>query len=186
MILFIYFLIYFFLVFVLRSFLLWKKTGVNPLTFNRGDDAHGYNGKVFGVISFIELIVVSIYAFIPSLHKYFLPFWYLENESLQHVGWVLLVLSLYNGLVSSVQYEGVLAYWHRRRKQNRTHHKWLFCLLSKSDFLRNYDCKCWTISSLAQCLHFVDYFFVHHLNQYSSQIGRRVSHRRTWRAIHFL
>ena len=94
MILFIYFLIYFFLVFVLRSFLLWKKTGVNPLTFNRGDDAHGYNGKVFGVISFIELIVVSIYAFMPYLDKYLLPFWYLENESLQYVGWALLILSL--------------------------------------------------------------------------------------------
>jgi protein-S-isoprenylcysteine O-methyltransferase Ste14 len=94
MILFIYFLIYFFLVFVLRSFLLWKKTGVNPLTFNRGDDAHGYNGKVFGVITFIELIVVSIYAFMPYLDKYLLPFWYLENESLQYVGWALLILSL--------------------------------------------------------------------------------------------
>jgi len=43
MILFIYFLIYFFLVFVLRSYFLWSKTGVNPLTFNKGDDAHGYN-----------------------------------------------------------------------------------------------------------------------------------------------
>ena len=94
MILFIYFLIYFFLVFVLRSFLLWKNTGVNPLTFNKGDDAHGYNGKVFGIISIIELIVVSIYAFIPSLHKYLLPFWYVENESLQYVGWGLLILSL--------------------------------------------------------------------------------------------
>lgn len=94
MILFIYFLIYFFLVFVLRSFLLLKKTGVNPLTFNKGDDAHGYNGKVFGFISFIELIVVSIYALMPSLHKYLLPFWYLENESLQFVGWALLILSL--------------------------------------------------------------------------------------------
>lgn len=92
--LFIYFLIYFFLVFVLRSFLLWKNTGVNPLAFNKGDDAHGYNGKVFGVISVIELIVVAIYAFIPSLHKYLLPFWYLENESLQNVGWALLILSL--------------------------------------------------------------------------------------------
>lgn len=94
MLLFIYFLIYFFLVFVLRSFLLWKNTGVNPLTFNKGDDAHGYNGKVFGIISIIELIVVSVYAFVPLLHKYLLPFWYLENESMQYVGWGLLTLSL--------------------------------------------------------------------------------------------
>ncbi len=94
MILFIYFLIYFFLIFVLRSFLIWKNTSINPLTFNKGDDAHGYNGKVFGIICIIELIVVSIYAFIPSMHTYLLPFWYLENESLQYVGWTLLILSL--------------------------------------------------------------------------------------------
>ena len=94
MILFIYFLIYFFLVFVLRSFLLWKKTGVNPLTFNKGDDTHGYNGKVFSFISFVELIVVVIYAFIPNWHKYLLSFWYLENQNLHYVGWGLLLLSL--------------------------------------------------------------------------------------------
>jgi protein-S-isoprenylcysteine O-methyltransferase Ste14 len=94
MYLFIYFILYFLLVFVLRSFLLWKKTNVNPLTFNKGDDAHGYNGKVFGIISFIELIIVSIYAFIPSWHKFLLPFWYLENEYLVYVGWALLIVSL--------------------------------------------------------------------------------------------
>lgn len=95
MYLFIFFVIYFLLVFVLRSFLLWKKTTINPLTFNNGDDAHGYNGKVFGIISIIELIIVSIYAFIPSWHKFLLPFWYLENETLVYVGWLLLILSLF-------------------------------------------------------------------------------------------
>lgn len=94
MYLFIFFIIYFFLVFVLRSFLLWKKINVNPLTFNKGDDAHGYNGKVFGIISIIELIVVSIYAFIPAWHKFLLPFWYLENGTLVYIGWALLILSL--------------------------------------------------------------------------------------------
>lgn len=61
--LFIYLLIYFLLVFVIRSVSLKLKTGVNPLTFSKTDDAHGYNGKVFTVISFLELIVVGIYAF---------------------------------------------------------------------------------------------------------------------------
>lgn len=92
--LFIFFICYFLLVFVLRSFLLWKKTNVNPLTFNKGDDAHGYNGKVFGIISIIELIIVSIYAFIPSWHKFLLPFWYLENDTFEVVGWGFLIVSL--------------------------------------------------------------------------------------------
>ncbi|WP_341224779.1 isoprenylcysteine carboxylmethyltransferase family protein [uncultured Arcticibacterium sp.] len=94
MYLFIFFIVYFLLVFVLRSLLLWKKTKVNPLTFNKGDDAHGYNGKVFGIISIIELVVVSIYAFIPAWHKFLLPIWYLENETLVYIGWALLILSL--------------------------------------------------------------------------------------------
>jgi len=92
--LFIFFIIYFFLVFILRSFILWKKTKINPLTFNKGDDAHGYNGKVFGFISILELAIVSIYAFAPQWTKYLLPFWYLESESMELLGWILLIISL--------------------------------------------------------------------------------------------
>lgn len=94
MYLFIFLIIYFFLVFVIRSFWLWKRTGVNPLTFNKGDDAHGYNGKIFGVITIVELIIVSIHAFIPSWHEYLLPVWYLEYDVLETIGWSLLILSL--------------------------------------------------------------------------------------------
>jgi protein-S-isoprenylcysteine O-methyltransferase Ste14 len=64
------------------------------MTFNKGDDAHGYNGKVFGIISIIELIVVFIYAFVPSWHKYLMPLWYLEHEYFVYIGWFLLIFSL--------------------------------------------------------------------------------------------
>jgi len=94
MLLFAYLLIYFLLVFVIRSILLKVKTGVNPLTFNKTDDAHGYNGKVFTVISLLEFIVVGIYAFKTEWYQYLLPFWYLENDTLSKIGWGLLVLSL--------------------------------------------------------------------------------------------
>ncbi|MGB0981597.1 MAG: methyltransferase family protein [Winogradskyella sp.] len=94
MLLFAYIILYFLLVFVLRSVLLWKKTGINPLTFKKTDDAHGFNGKVFKAISFLELIVVGIYAFKNNWYEYLLPFWYLENPTLQKMGWVLLLLSL--------------------------------------------------------------------------------------------
>lgn len=74
--------------------MLWKKTSVNPLTFNKTDDAHGYNGKIFKVISFLELIVVSIYAFKIEWYKFLLPFWYIENEVLFKIGWFFLSLSI--------------------------------------------------------------------------------------------
>ena len=94
MLLFVYFIVYFLLVFVLRSVLLWKKTGINPLTFDKKDDAHGFNGKVFKIISLIELIVVGIYAFKHEWYEYLLPFWYLENPTSQKIGWSLLIISL--------------------------------------------------------------------------------------------
>lgn len=94
MLLFIFFIVYFLFVFVIRSVLLKIKTGVNPLTFNKTDDAHGYNGKVFTVISFLELFIVGIYAFKIEWSKYLLPFWYLENEILFKIGWGFLIISL--------------------------------------------------------------------------------------------
>ena len=79
---------------MLYSYLLWKKTNVNPLTFNKDDDAHGYNGKVFSFISVLELIVISIYAFSDNWRDFLLPLWYLEYPILQKTGYVMLLLSL--------------------------------------------------------------------------------------------
>lgn len=94
MYLFIFFIIYFLMVFVIRSLLLWKKTGINPLTFSKTDDAHGYNGKVYKAISYIELIIIGIYAFKNDWYEYLLPFWYLENPLLEKIGWGLLIVSI--------------------------------------------------------------------------------------------
>jgi protein-S-isoprenylcysteine O-methyltransferase Ste14 len=88
---------------VIRSVLLWRKTGINPLTFNKTDDAHGYNGKVFSAITFIELIVVGVYAFKNEWYEYLLPFWYLENPLFQKIGCGLLILSLTIVWISQTQ-----------------------------------------------------------------------------------
>ena len=92
--LFIFLLVFLFFVFFLRSYLLWKRTGVNPLTFNKTDDAHGYNGKVYSFVTLLELVVVSIYAFKNEWHQYLLPFWYLESSYLDYIGWACLGFSL--------------------------------------------------------------------------------------------
>lgn len=103
MLLFAFLILYFLLVFVLRSVLLWKKTGINPLTFNKTDNAHDFNGKVFKFITVLELIVVGTYAFINEWYEYLLPFWYLENETSQKIGWVLLLVSIVLVWVSQSQ-----------------------------------------------------------------------------------
>ncbi len=103
MLLFIFLVIYFLLVFVIRSFVLWAKTGINPLTFSKTDDAHGYNGKVFTAISIIELLIVGIYAFKSDWYTYLLPFWYLDHSVLVKTGWGLLLLSLVVAWIAQTQ-----------------------------------------------------------------------------------
>jgi protein-S-isoprenylcysteine O-methyltransferase Ste14 len=101
--LFIFFIIYFLIVFVIRSFLLWKRTQINPFTFDDTDDAHSFNGKVFKLISLIEFSVVSIFAFKLEWYEYLLPFKYLENDILKTIGWGLLISSLILILIAQTQ-----------------------------------------------------------------------------------
>jgi protein-S-isoprenylcysteine O-methyltransferase Ste14 len=94
MYLFAFFLIYFFIVFVLRSVIVYRSTGINPFTFDNSDDAHAFNGQLFKIISAIELAILAYYAFYPEGYDYLLPFWYIEHDILTRVGWALLVISL--------------------------------------------------------------------------------------------
>ena len=103
--LFIFFIFYFSLVFILRSIKVWKRTGVNPITFNKNDDIHGFNGKVLLLIILLELIVIGIYDFKSDWYEYLLPFWYLEYPELIIVGWICLFLSLIIVCISQSQME---------------------------------------------------------------------------------
>ena len=91
---FLFLIVFFFIAFFLRSYLLWRNTGINPITFDDSDDAHAYNGKMFKIISCLEIIVVGIYSFGGNWYEYLLPFWYLDHAYFVIIGWILLHSSL--------------------------------------------------------------------------------------------
>lgn len=101
--LFLFLLFFYLIVFFLRSYLLWKNTGINPMTFDGSDDAHDFNGKLFKVISLLELVVVSVYAFKNEWYTYLLPVWYLEHSYLQWIGWIMIHTSLIWIFVAQLQ-----------------------------------------------------------------------------------
>lgn len=103
MFLFIFFSLYVFLAILVRSLLMWSKTKINPFTYKNKDDAHGFNGKVFGFIFIIEFMVISCYAFFNTIYNYLLPFWYLENTVLKTVGWILICVSLLIVWIAQIQ-----------------------------------------------------------------------------------
>jgi protein-S-isoprenylcysteine O-methyltransferase Ste14 len=93
-ILLVYLLIYFAVAFVLPSYRIWKRTGVNPVTFRGADNAHDYIGKLFKIMMAGLALVILVFAFAPDIYKFLLPIVWLENEIVQIIGIGLLLLSL--------------------------------------------------------------------------------------------
>ncbi|MEP3389447.1 MAG: methyltransferase [Reichenbachiella sp.] len=86
-------LVYLLLVFVLRSVILWKQTGVNPFVFGKTDKAHDYIGRVYKLMVLGTWISIGCYSFLPDQYHFLMPVDYLEHELLRLSGLILLVVS---------------------------------------------------------------------------------------------
>ncbi len=91
---FLFLLLFYFITFFVRSYILWKNTGLKAFVFTATDDAYGFNGQLFKFIAIFEIIIIGIYSFGGNYYEYLLPFWYLENHYLQIIGWIILHGSL--------------------------------------------------------------------------------------------
>ena len=89
----IFTLVFLLQVFVIRSFIQWKKTGKNPFVFSKTDSAHDYAGRVYKVMILGTWLSIALYSFFPSYYKYLLPIWYLDFEWLRISGCVLAFIS---------------------------------------------------------------------------------------------
>jgi protein-S-isoprenylcysteine O-methyltransferase Ste14 len=90
----IYLVFYFGAAFVVPSYRVWKRTGVNPVTFRGADTAHDYIGKLFKIVMLVLTMAVIIYAFAPDFYTHLLPIDWLENRALSYIGIGLLLASL--------------------------------------------------------------------------------------------
>jgi protein-S-isoprenylcysteine O-methyltransferase Ste14 len=79
--------------FIWSSVRVYRLTGINPMRFGKEDNAHNYIGMVMKVIIGMLLIAVFLYAFNWN-YQYLLPMWYLESQTLDVTGLILLHISL--------------------------------------------------------------------------------------------
>ena len=84
----------FLLVFVVRSFLLFRRTGINPWALRDSDDVNGFIAIIFKTIASIAFFSVTLYVFGGKWYEYLLPVWYLENQLFRITGWVFIHSSL--------------------------------------------------------------------------------------------
>lgn len=99
----VWLLVYFAVAFVLPSYRVWKKTGVNPITFSGADNAHDYVGKIFKVVMLGLSLVIILYAFVPNYYSFLLPIVWLENQTVQIAGISLLLASLGWTVLAQIQ-----------------------------------------------------------------------------------
>jgi protein-S-isoprenylcysteine O-methyltransferase Ste14 len=90
----VWLVVYFAVAFVLPSYRVWKRTGVNPVTFGGTDNAHDYIGKLFKIVMAGLALVVFVFAFAPKIYTFLLPVVWLENQIIQFAGIALLLISL--------------------------------------------------------------------------------------------
>jgi hypothetical protein len=64
----LYLFAYFCAAFFWRSFMVWKKTGVNPVVFKGSDVAHDFIGRIFKLLFALVIGVVLVFSFWSSVY----------------------------------------------------------------------------------------------------------------------
>ncbi|REJ75761.1 MAG: isoprenylcysteine carboxylmethyltransferase family protein [Acidobacteria bacterium] len=77
-----------------RSFLHWKRTGVNPYKLGKTESAHDLIGAMFRTVSFLVIFSTAVYSFLPSVYGYLGRIEWLESVWVQATGFVLLLAAL--------------------------------------------------------------------------------------------
>lgn len=90
----VYLVLYLLAAFIWPTYRVWKKTGINPLTFGKEDTAHDYIGLVMKLLIGILFVVVLVFSASEKIYSYLLPCWYLESAPVRIAGLVLIHLSL--------------------------------------------------------------------------------------------
>ena len=99
----LYFSAFFLTAFVWRSYLVWKRTGVNPYQLGSSDSPHDFIGRLFRLTMIAVVVIVVTYAVSDSAYQFLTPIPWLGQPLLTWVGTALLVLALVWMLMAQAQ-----------------------------------------------------------------------------------
>ena len=90
----IYLILFFSIVFIWRTYYVWKQTGVNPFKFRNADNAQSTIGKAMSFTWVLCIIIVSIHSISDQVYSFLIPINWLEISLLSIIGLVILTISL--------------------------------------------------------------------------------------------
>jgi protein-S-isoprenylcysteine O-methyltransferase Ste14 len=99
----IYFALFFGLAMFWRSYIAWKRTGVNPYALGNGDSVHDYVGRLFRFTLTATALIVLAFSLSESLYTLLMPIPWLNSFWLAGIGLALLAAALIWVLVAQIQ-----------------------------------------------------------------------------------
>jgi protein-S-isoprenylcysteine O-methyltransferase Ste14 len=99
----IYLFLFFGLAMFWRSYVAWKRTGVNPYALGNGDSVHDYVGKLFRFTLLATALIVLTFSLSESLYNLLMPIPWLDSSLLIGIGLALLASALIWVLVAQIQ-----------------------------------------------------------------------------------
>ena len=99
----IYFLLFFGLALIWRSYFAWKRTGVNPYKLGSSDTVHDFVGKLFRLTLIGSALIVFMYSFLEGVYELLVPIWWMNSSITTIIGIVLLVVALLWVLIAQIQ-----------------------------------------------------------------------------------
>jgi hypothetical protein len=82
----IFLLAYLLVTFVVPSIRVYKKTGINPVTFGTSDNADDYIGFIMKVLTGLLLAAVLLFSLTDDGYSYLTPINYLEHNWIKYTG----------------------------------------------------------------------------------------------------
>ena len=99
----IYLLLFFGLAMFWRSYLAWKRTGINPYKLGNSDTVHDFVGKLFRLTLIASALIVVMFSFMEGFYELLVPISWMSSSFLTVVGIALLVAALLWVLVAQIQ-----------------------------------------------------------------------------------
>jgi len=99
----IYLVLFFGLAMFWRSYLAWKRTGINPYALGNGDSVHDYVGKLLRVTLILTALIVLAFSFFESLYIFLVPIPWLNLTWLMGMSLALLAAALAWVLIAQIQ-----------------------------------------------------------------------------------
>ena len=98
-----YLIVYFVAAFFWRSYIVWKRTGINPYKLGKAGNAHDFIGMLFRLTLAAIAFVVVLYSISNDAYQYLTPIRWLEQPVLVLFGLGLLLASLVWTFIAQAQ-----------------------------------------------------------------------------------